>query len=179
MTDQRLFDAARIRPATPDDAPALAQVNLHTWQATYRNLLSDGYLDALTAQVAERAEVLRDAIARHAYSVWVVEQGGRVVAWASLGLSRDKGTAADSGELRAINLLPEVWAQGLGRRLWETVRDQLQAAGFNTVTVWVIPGNARAVGFYEAVGFVEEPDTATTVIDRGEPLPLVRYRIAL
>jgi hypothetical protein len=43
--------------------------------------------------------------------------------------------------------------------------------------VWVIQGNQRALRFYETKGFTPQPETAMTVVESHEPLPLVRYRI--
>ena len=168
-----------IRPARIDDAPQLAWIHLQTWQAAYRDILSAHYLGGLSAGVERRAVALAKSIDSGKLSVWVAEQGGGLVAWASFGRSRDADALLTTGELRAINLLPQVWSQGIGRRLWQQVRLQLIDEGFTQATVWVIQGNQRAIGFYDAVGFVQEPDTAVTVVENDEPLPLVRYRTAL
>ncbi|WP_110950731.1 GNAT family N-acetyltransferase [Pseudomonas bohemica] len=172
-------DHLSIRAAQVEDAAQLARIHLQTWQATYVDLLSERYLCGLSAGVERRAIALGEAIASRKMSILVVEQGGQLVAWASFGSSRDADALASTGELRAINLLPRVWSQGIGRQLWQEVRQQLIAAGFTQATVWVIQGNQRALGFYEAVGFVQQPDTAVTVVENDEPLPLVRYRVAL
>lgn len=168
---------ATFRPARIDDAPQLAEIHLQTWQAAYRDLLSAGYLAGLEAGVARRAVVLGDGIANGVFSIWVAQLEHRLVAWASFGSSRDADASIETGELRAINLLPEVWSRGIGGGLWQQVRQQLISAGFANATVWVIQGNERASGFYEAIGFVKQPDTAMTVVENNEPLPLVRYRI--
>ena len=39
-----------IRPAEPEDALAVARVHVRTWQAAYRSLLPDHYLDQLRAE---------------------------------------------------------------------------------------------------------------------------------
>lgn len=166
-------------PACVTDAPELASIHLHTWQTTYRDLLSSRYLEGLKSGVVRRADALATAIASDAFSVWVTEREGQLVGWASFGRSRDADASTATGELRAINLLPEFWSQGLGRQLWQRVRQQLLDAGFTEATVWVIQGNQRASGFYEAQGFVQQPDTAITVVENDEPLPLVRYRVLL
>jgi len=169
----------KIRPARVDDAAKLAYIHLLTWQAAYRDLLSARYLCGLSADVERRAVSLGEGIANRKISILVAEQGGQLVAWASFGSSRDAGALPSTGELRAINLLPHVWSQGIGRRLWQQVRQQLIAAGFTFATVWVIQGNQRALGFYETIGFIQEPNTAVTVIENDEALPLVRYWIEL
>lgn len=169
----------RIRPAQVEDAGQLADIHLRTWQAAYRDLLSAHYLCGLSATVEQRAAGIGEAIAMRKMSVYVAEQRGLLIAWASFGSSRDADAVPSTGELRAINLLPQVWSQGIGRRLWHKVRQQLLYDGFSQATVWVIQGNQRALGFYQSAGFAQEPETAMTVVENGEPLPLVRYRIRL
>lgn len=175
----RPFAEIKLRSARIDDAAQLAQIHLLTWQATYRDLLSAGYLAGLANDIDRRAQVLADAIATEKMSVQVVEQNGQLVAWASFGSSRDAEAISTTAELRAINLLPQVWSQGIGTRLWRHVRQLLINAGYTAATVWVLQGNDRAIGFYQAAGFVVEPRTQMTVVEQGEPLPLVRYRVVL
>jgi len=55
---------ATFRPARIDDAPQLAQIHLQTWQAAYRDVLSERYLAGLSAGVARRTEVLGEAFYR-------------------------------------------------------------------------------------------------------------------
>lgn len=171
------LDDLTFRSARIDDAAQLAEIHLQTWQATYRGLLSARYLEGLGAGVARRSLALGEAIAQGSFSVWVAERERHLIGWASFGSSRDAHASPTTGELRAINLLPQVWSLGIGRRLWEHVRQQLIGAGYTDATVWVIQGNQRALGFYEALGFTAEPDTAMTVVDNDEPLPLIRYRV--
>jgi len=40
--------AATIRRATPADARAIAQVRVDAWRVTYRGMIPDAYLDAMT-----------------------------------------------------------------------------------------------------------------------------------
>jgi hypothetical protein len=39
-----------VRPARPDDALPVAGVHVRSWQAAYRGLLPDDYLDGLRAE---------------------------------------------------------------------------------------------------------------------------------
>ena len=36
-----------IRNATPEDAPAIAKVNIESWRSTYRGLIADSMLDEM------------------------------------------------------------------------------------------------------------------------------------
>lgn len=42
-----------IRPASPDDIPAITRVLVDTWRTTFRGLLSDGFLDGMTYERQE------------------------------------------------------------------------------------------------------------------------------
>lgn len=168
-----------LRLADSTDAVQLAKVHLQAWQSAYEGLLSASYLSALESDLERRESVLRDAIVQQTLSVWVAQQGDRVVGWASFGPSRDADAGCATAELRAINLLPEVWSQGIGRRLWRVIADHLMCESYTHVTAWVLQGNERAIGFYQAVGFVHEPGSEQTVVERGEPLALLRYRTQL
>lgn len=52
-----------------------------------------------------------------------------------------------------IDLLPELQGQGWGRRLIETLRDRLRAAGVPGVHLVAAGTNAGAIAFYERLGF--------------------------
>ena len=49
-----LYSDVLIRPAKSDDALEVARVHVRSWQAAYRGLLPDDYLDDLRAE--ERAQ---------------------------------------------------------------------------------------------------------------------------
>jgi GNAT superfamily N-acetyltransferase len=168
-----------FRPARVEDAPQLAHIHLQTWQAAYREILSERFLVDLNNGVPQRTVFLARGIADGSLSVWVVELDGQLVAWASFGCSRDVDAPSATGELRALNLLPGIWGQGIGTLLLGQVHEQLLEAGFTRVTVWVVQGNVRALGFYRALGFEPELHTEKTVVKHDEPLQLVRYRVQL
>jgi ribosomal protein S18 acetylase RimI-like enzyme len=52
-----------------------------------------------------------------------------------------------------IDLLPRLQGGGLGRHLIETITTAMRAAGSPGLQLHVSPGNERALGFYEHVGF--------------------------
>ncbi|MES1169890.1 MAG: GNAT family N-acetyltransferase, partial [Leifsonia sp.] len=62
-----------------------------------------------------------------------------------------------------IDLLPEAQGQGLGRRLIETLLDELAAAGATGVHLDMDPANTGAGAFYARLGFTRldtDEDTA-------------------
>jgi ribosomal protein S18 acetylase RimI-like enzyme len=62
-----------------------------------------------------------------------------------------------------IDLLPRLQGQGWGRRLVDTLIERLRAAGSPGVHLGVAVANARAHGFYRALGFRELSADGITV----------------
>src|ERR1041385_8579918 len=62
----KLFDARVIRPAAPEDAPAIARVHVESWRTTYRGIFPQGLLDGLSIEDRARSwnEVLGNSPAR-------------------------------------------------------------------------------------------------------------------
>jgi ribosomal protein S18 acetylase RimI-like enzyme len=62
-----------------------------------------------------------------------------------------------------IDLLPRSQGQGWGRRLIDTLVEQLRATGSHGLHLGVATANANARAFYRAVGFTELDDDGVTV----------------
>lgn len=161
-----------IRTATPDDATDIAQVHLASWREAYTGVLAEGYLAAL--DVSEREAAWRDTLARSAdeVSVWVAQEDGRTVGFASLGPSRDEDADRHTLEIYTIYLDPGSWGHGIARELMRTVLAQVADV---PVTLWVAAANERARHFYRRHGFA--PDGVERIEEfGGEPVREVRYR---
>jgi ribosomal protein S18 acetylase RimI-like enzyme len=161
-----------VRPATAADAPAMGRLVVRAWQAAYRGLMPDAYLDGLRAE--DRAAYWDGALRREDLRgvVLVAERDGEVVGFAAAGPSPDPEGA---GELFAINVDPAHWGTGAGRALLEAAQDELARLGFAETVLWVLPANARARRFYERAGWVSD-GTEQTVDAFGVTVPEVRYR---
>lgn len=173
------LDQVLIRLATQEDARAIAEVNIRSWQEAYRTLLSAEFLAGLEQNRERRTVYFEQAIATGEPGIRVAEQGGRVVGFCCFGASRDQNVATGTGELMAIYLLQEAWGQGIGSRLWNTARQGLEAAGYRAASAWVLDGNVRAIRFYERAGFNADATSQRTFEENGEPLPLTRFTLPL
>jgi ribosomal protein S18 acetylase RimI-like enzyme len=141
---------AKVRRAGPSDARAIAEVQVASWQAAYRDLMPAERLAAFTVEVREKA--WREILAgdRADRTTTVLEQSGRVVAFASFGPSRD---VPDLGEVWALYAHPGAWGTGAGRTLLEGGLAFLEERGWARSMLWVLAGNTRAIRFYEAAGY--------------------------
>jgi GNAT superfamily N-acetyltransferase len=166
-----------VRVATVRDAADLAAIHVRSWQAAYRGLLPQDYLDRL--DVSERTErwrhTLRSANGSRS-GVIVAHPGLEPLGFARFGPSRDGDEDADQvGEIRAIYLVPEAWGTGLGKRLMSTSLARLTSAGYSQATLWVLASNARARRFYETGGWAQ--DGAMKCDESlGFPMSEIRYR---
>jgi len=168
-----------IRAAVVDDARAIAQIHVDGWRAAYRGQMPDALLDGLS--VDQRTEDRRRGIATPRspeHRTWVAETGGRIVAFAITGPSRDKEAAAGVAELFAIYVDPARWGTGAGRALLAHVLADLRGRGVPAVTLWVLDTNARARRFYETAGFAADGGEKSEAFG-GVPLREVRYLLPL
>ncbi len=158
----------------------IAIVHVRSWQAAYRGLVPQEYLDNL--EVEQRYPVWERILGEAGWpraGTFVTEYGGNVVGFASICPARDDDEQpASAGELAAIYLLPGAWGKGLGRELMVSVLSALSDAGFDEATLWVLDTNSRARRFYEAVGWHADGAVKHDAT-RGFVLNEVRYRRAL
>jgi ribosomal protein S18 acetylase RimI-like enzyme len=151
-----------VRPARPEDGPAVADLHVRSWQAAYRGLLPDDYLDDLRPE---------DRMGRYtlgsddpaAPSTSVATEHDVIRGFVTTGPSRDLD-GAGAGELLALYVDPLSWGLGVGRRLMEHARAQLSGMGFRLATLGVLVGNDRALRFYRADGWTADGARRTRVV---------------
>jgi GNAT superfamily N-acetyltransferase len=167
----------RIRTATEDDAAAIAEVHVASWRGAYRGVVPDQVLDGADLLGGRRRmwqRLLGDA-APAGHAAWVAEADGQVVAFADVLPSRDDDADERTAEVPMIYALPQAWGTGAGRELMAAALAGARAAGYRSVTLWVLDTNERARRFYERAGFA--PDgTEKTDTTAGATLTEVRYR---
>ena len=156
-----------VRPAIPEDGPAIADAHIRGWQTAYRGLVPDSILDGF--DVARRATWWRDRLADRSVApderTWVVEADDGVAGFAHTGPARgDPVVPPDgAGEVFAIYLRPERRGQGYGRALFSVAARDLIERGYDPLIVWVFEANADTRRFYAAAGF--QPDGARHDVD--------------
>jgi GNAT superfamily N-acetyltransferase len=132
-----------IRPARPDEQAMLEALQLRA------SLNNPGDRDALLAN-PDAIELPIEQIAQGC--VFVAEREDVVVGFAAV-LARQDGGA----ELDALFVEPDLWKQGIGRRLVDHIAD---VARERAATFLHVIGNPHAEGFYASCGF-----NATGTID--------------
>jgi GNAT superfamily N-acetyltransferase len=165
-----------VRDATREDAIALADVHVRSWQAAYRGLLPDEYLDGLRAEDRAARYSFGSGDARAPQTIVAVDD--RLIrGFASIGPSRDED-AGEAGELYALYVDPRRWGGGVGRLLMGRANARLRVLGYAEALLWMLVGNDRAQRFYLLDGW--RPDGARRHEDFwGIDADVVRYRRTL
>lgn len=164
-----------VRPATPRDAKAVAEIHVATWQAAYKDVMPEDYISKMT--VEKRQAYWREAIEFSEPQLLVATEDEKVVGFVGYDRSRDANTRATVGEIWAIYVSPAYWGQGVGLALWDGARDGLKDEGCTQVTIWVLLRNERALQFCEhAAGFKREMPTLKTVAFGETKLEEIRLK---
>ena len=140
-----------IRPASVDDAAAIARVRVDAWRTAYRGIVPDAYLDAMDVEASAQMWDRVLAAAATKASVFVAENDGEVVGFAAANLLQEPKHDFNA-ELSAIYLRRDYRRAGIGRRLVRAVTQAQREKGANGLIVWVIAKNQAARSFYEALG---------------------------
>jgi ribosomal protein S18 acetylase RimI-like enzyme len=136
-----------IRPATPADAPGIAKVARHTWNATYAQSIAAHNRRRFLDQSYD-LDALREAIRREPRWFYVATQTKTIVGFAHY-LRRFDG----QGELVRMYVRPDHQRRGIGRLFLATGLAALAKAGVGQCYVSVEADNAGARAFYERFGF--------------------------
>jgi GNAT superfamily N-acetyltransferase len=168
--------ALLLRPAEPADAMPVARVHVRSWQAGYRGLLPDAYLDGLRPEDrAQRYDFATDDIRKP--TTMVATDDGRICGFATTSPARDSDMEGH-GELCALYVDPEWWGRGVGAMLIAGARARLVNQGFRSAVLWLLDGNARADRFYRIDGWAPDGLSRTDTM-WGVTVNEARWRRAL
>jgi GNAT superfamily N-acetyltransferase len=152
-----------VREATEADAAAIALAHTLAWQAAYRGIVPDSFLDSI--DVSDRtnswAAILRGEVSVPGVARpidFVAEADGTVVGFADVGEYRDSPDPR-AGELWAMYVAPEFWGTGVGEALMNSTLEQLAKDNRSRAYLWVLHDNARARRFYERHGWIGDKST--------------------
>lgn len=152
-----------VRRARPEDAEAVSTVHVRSWQAAYRGLVPQWYLDELDPR--QRRPVWERRIREADWprsGLLVAVRDERVVGFLGMNPVRDHDLSPEMvGEVATIYVDPRHWGEGVGGRLMRAGLENLASAGYR---------EARPVG---AEG--QRPDAALL---RGGRLARGRHREA-
>ena len=193
-------DALTIRPATPNDAQAIARIRVQGWRFAYQGLISQDYLDSLS--VAKDTERMRGYLSQFPQnsppsrsapvqssdgekrSFMLAVRDDAVLGFCRFSAAPDKADRAEranpagtmNGRLHALYIDPDSLGQGIGHALMNHALSTFAAWGCERATLWVLEGNSRAISFYERQGW---RCTGATKVDQSFGLRLVEHEMAV
>lgn len=151
-----------IRPATPDDAAAIARLHVRTHRATYAPLIEGPY------QAPPFSRRLAD---------WRSMLGGPGLSFVATDGSRIVGFIHAEGErIEPLHVASSHHRRGLGRALLLQLLDALRTREIPSAIFNVFECNARAIAFYEALG--AQRIAIETMTDAPVPYQDIVFRIA-
>ncbi len=128
----------------PQEADETARLYVRSWQAGYKGLLPQYYLDLLSP------ERWKDSFAGLPGS-FVLTEGG-VIAGHSCARPAADEKMPGWGEVYTLYVLPEYWGRGFGTALLDNSVRWLKNQGFDRIYLWRWDGNVRARRLYEKYG---------------------------
>jgi L-amino acid N-acyltransferase YncA len=141
----------RVRPATPEDADAVARVHVDAWHKAYDARVPAAMRDPVTYESRQQMwEVLLERY-RETHPAFVAEtEAGRVVGFAMVGPAGE-GSPGFDGEIHMLYVAPGYQRRDLGRRLFQTLVPVLVTLGCASAVASVLETD-QAVGFFTAMG---------------------------
>lgn len=130
-----------IRPATAEDAPAVAGL-LHRFNSEY---------DDPTPGVEKLAVHYRELLAAGELTVLLTEEGAD--GFAQFRLKRSHYTGLPDACVEELYVVPERRGEGLGRALLEATLAAAREAGATHIELNTGEGDIEARGLYDSAGF--------------------------
>ncbi|MEE4315514.1 MAG: GNAT family N-acetyltransferase [Erythrobacter sp.] len=148
------------RPATLDDAPALARLGAESFTAAFGHLYRPEDLAAFLAEVHD-PEAVAGEIAGSECTHRLVEHEGGLVAYCKLRYPSHyahHSNAANPIELGQLYALPGHTGSGIGGKLMDWTLGVARTGGHDAVLLSVYSENYGAQRFYQRYGFAHVAD---------------------
>ncbi|MDE1183562.1 GNAT family N-acetyltransferase [Paraburkholderia sp.] len=152
--------ALSLRPATPDDASLIASIHATSWQAAYRGLLPDAFLDNdVTHERAAWWQARLVAPGAERRVVQIAEQEREPIGFVCVERQPESpwGVLLDN-----LHALPGFQGIGVGKLLMRAAMQWTREQGEYQLYLYVLEGNDPAIRFYEHQGWRldgKEPDS--------------------
>jgi ribosomal protein S18 acetylase RimI-like enzyme len=151
---------ACLRPARPEDAPALAALARESFVAAFGHLYREDDLAAFLAEHKTAARY-RQNLADSGTLIQLAEADGALAGYCQLRRPsgfRSKSDAINPLELQQLYLAPGMTGRGTGAALMEWALATARALGGDAVQLSVFSENYGAQRFYARFGFAKIAD---------------------
>ncbi|WP_232302608.1 GNAT family N-acetyltransferase [Elstera litoralis] len=148
-----------FRRARADDAPRIADLHTRSWRAAYRGILPDAFLDGPLLQEKQIHWAAKLPQAQADDFILLAEDGDRLAGFIAVWCNPESKAADPYGNYPGayvdnIHVAPDGRGRGLGRQLLLKTAEHAQSLPDldPSLWLWVLTKNARALGFYRALG---------------------------
>ncbi|MVN88867.1 GNAT family N-acetyltransferase [Deinococcus sp. HMF7620] len=141
-----MFTAPLVRPAFLRDVPAITAIYNHAVVHTTASYDLEPVTEASRLAWFEARQA-------DGWPVWVAEQGGQVVGWATFGPFRAKPGYRFTAE-HSVYVAPDAQGQGAGRLLMTTLIAEARQRGLHSLIGGVDAENTSSLAFHARLGFV-------------------------
>lgn len=141
-----------IRKVQQGDELNLAYIQIESWKAAFQDILSAEILQQAT-DLTHATAIYKQLLDENIGNGYILEVNSQPHCIAWWGKARDNDMS-DYAELICIHSLQDNWRKGCGTQMMNRIMDDMKAAGYDKVMLWVFTNNVRARKFYESCGFV-------------------------
>lgn len=137
-----------VKEASQQDALAIAHLHALSWRNTYRNILSDAFLDSDLE--SERKKFWSDNFKTQTPQefVLVAELDKKIVGF----IAMKKPEYGYEAFIDNLHVHPDMKGQGVGKGLMKAMAEKLLQSRIKTAYLWVLDGNTKAEEFYKRRG---------------------------
>jgi GNAT superfamily N-acetyltransferase len=172
-----------IRKASFKDLEGIIFVYLVAWKESYTGILSQTFLDNLKL---ENPLELQYRLFKKIQGIhYVALYNDQVVGFCDAGVlsfhknqnisDEQKRKRTERGEIYALYLLRGHQNKGIGKALFQRVREQLKEKKLVPFLLWALKENKRAHGFYESQGGVLVDEINVRIGDYDYPEVAYRF----
>ncbi|WP_143873701.1 GNAT family N-acetyltransferase [Catenovulum sediminis] len=139
-----------IRKALMGDVDKIAQIHVNSWAYAYKGLMPQSFIESYT--IEKRQKLWSSIIGHNLAEVLVADNSNGVVGFLCFGQPKKlKGTAVY--ELSSIYIDPDNIGNGIGQKLYNKCEQMLCESKAQSISLWVLDNNKRALNFYTKQGF--------------------------
>jgi GNAT superfamily N-acetyltransferase len=142
--------SAVLIPGSARDADAIGRLHAESWQASYRGIMPDQFLDIEALE--QRKSAWRSRLAVETDRRWLLkaqDQEGELVGFACVELDAEPEWGA---LLDNLHVRPDRKGRGIGRRLFDAAREWSFEQRHQGIHLWVIEANVEGQQFYNRIG---------------------------
>lgn len=132
-----------------EEIKSISKIYIDSWKITYKNLVSDEYLNSLNYSDAEKKWT--EFLNNEKNFIFVAEQNNEIVGFVA-GCIDDKNLEA---ELYAIYVNPTLKNLGIGSKLLARFFDYIKEHNMTKAIVWAMSKNKNTISYYKHKGAVE------------------------